>query len=117
MMALAWAGIAFGLDNFTTWFDSHNATLINDFSAKQFLKSRLLSGKSTAKELLSQFAAILIYASGNRDFETLTKISALGVKGIKEKQFIFDAVVGFWKKPLIVTAARLGRTARQRKGC
>lgn len=63
-------------------------TLINDFSAKQFLKSRLLSGKSTAKELLSQFATILVYAAGNRDFETLTKISALGVKGIKEKQFI-----------------------------
>ena len=63
-------------------------TLINDFSAKQFLKMRLLSGKSTAKELLSQFAAILVYASGNRDFETLTKISAMGVKGIKEKQFI-----------------------------
>ncbi len=32
MMALAWAGIAFGLDNFTTWFDSHNAHLINDFA-------------------------------------------------------------------------------------
>jgi putative phosphoserine phosphatase/1-acylglycerol-3-phosphate O-acyltransferase len=63
-------------------------TLINDFSAKQFLKSRLLSGKSTPKELLSQFATILIYAAGNRDFEMLTKISAMGVKGIKEKQFI-----------------------------
>jgi putative phosphoserine phosphatase/1-acylglycerol-3-phosphate O-acyltransferase len=63
-------------------------TLINDFSAKQFLKSRLLSGKSTAKELLSQFATVLVYATGNRDFEMLTKISALGVKGIKEKQFI-----------------------------
>ncbi|PQJ81134.1 HAD-IB family hydrolase [Polaribacter glomeratus] len=63
-------------------------TLINDFSAKQFLKSRLLSGKSTAKELLSQLATVLVYASGNRDFEMLTKISALGVKGIKEKQFI-----------------------------
>jgi putative phosphoserine phosphatase/1-acylglycerol-3-phosphate O-acyltransferase len=63
-------------------------TLINDFSAKQFLKSRLLSGKSTAKELLSQFATVLVYAAGNRDFETLTKISAIGLKGIKEKQFI-----------------------------
>ncbi len=31
MMALAWAGIAFGLDNFTTWFDSHTATLVKDF--------------------------------------------------------------------------------------
>jgi Na+/H+ antiporter NhaD/arsenite permease-like protein len=29
MMALAWAGIAFGLDNFTTWFDSHNSVLMN----------------------------------------------------------------------------------------
>ena len=57
-------------------------------SAKQFLKSRLLSGKSTVKELLSQFATVLVYAAGNRDFEMLTKISALGVKGIKEKQFI-----------------------------
>jgi putative phosphoserine phosphatase/1-acylglycerol-3-phosphate O-acyltransferase len=63
-------------------------TLINDFSAKKFLQSRLLSGKSTTKELLSQFATVLIYAAGNRDFETLSKISAMGVKGIKEKQFI-----------------------------
>lgn len=29
MMALAWAGIAFGLDGFTTWFDSHNSSLLN----------------------------------------------------------------------------------------
>ena len=62
-------------------------TLINDFSAKQFVKSRFLSGKSTPKELLSQFATLVAYAIGNRDFEILTKISALGVKGISEKQF------------------------------
>jgi putative phosphoserine phosphatase / 1-acylglycerol-3-phosphate O-acyltransferase len=62
-------------------------TLITDFSAKQFVKSRFLSGKSTPKELLSQFATLIAYAIGNRDFEILTKISALGVKGIKEKQF------------------------------
>lgn len=31
MMALAWAGIALGLDSFTTWFDSHNALLVKDF--------------------------------------------------------------------------------------
>lgn len=31
MMALAWAGIAFGLDNFTNWFDSHHATLVDGF--------------------------------------------------------------------------------------
>lgn len=29
MMALAWAGIAFGLDQFTTWFDSHHAAMLN----------------------------------------------------------------------------------------
>lgn len=29
MMALAWAGVAFGLDHFTTWFDSHDSTLLN----------------------------------------------------------------------------------------
>jgi len=63
-------------------------TLINDFSAKKFLQARLLSGKSTAKELLSQFAAITLYASGNRDFEVLTKLSAIGIKGLKEKDFI-----------------------------
>lgn len=32
MMALAWTGVAFGLDSFTTWFDSHNSTLITDFA-------------------------------------------------------------------------------------
>ena len=29
MMALAWAGIAFGLDGFTTWFDSHFAAMLD----------------------------------------------------------------------------------------
>ncbi len=29
MMALAWAGIAFGLDGFMTWFDSHHAALLD----------------------------------------------------------------------------------------
>ena len=62
-------------------------TIINDFSAKKFIQSRLLSGKSTSKELLAQFATILFYAAGNRDFEILTRISAFGIKGIKEKLF------------------------------
>lgn len=31
MMALAWAGVAFGLDDFTNWFDSHNGHLIDGF--------------------------------------------------------------------------------------
>ncbi len=63
-------------------------TLIDDFSAKKFVQSRVLSGKTTAKELVSQFATILLYAIGNRDFEVLTRLSAIGVKGIKEKEFI-----------------------------
>ncbi len=62
-------------------------TLINDFSAKKFMQSRVLSGKTTTKELLSQFAAVILYSAGNRDFEVLTNISALGIKGIKEKTF------------------------------
>jgi Na+/H+ antiporter NhaD/arsenite permease-like protein len=33
MMALAWAGIAFGLENFTTWFDSHKGELIQGFAS------------------------------------------------------------------------------------
>ncbi len=63
-------------------------TLINDFSVKKFMRSRLMSGKTSAKEILSQFAAVLVYASGNRDFEMLTKVSAKGIKGIPEKDFI-----------------------------
>ena len=62
-------------------------TLINDFSAKKFVQSRLFSGKSTAKELLSQFATAIFYGIGNRDFEILTRLSAFGIKGIQEKDF------------------------------
>jgi Na+/H+ antiporter NhaD/arsenite permease-like protein len=29
MMALAWAAIAFGIDGFTNWFDSHNSSLLS----------------------------------------------------------------------------------------
>ena len=29
MMALAWAGVAFGLDGFTSWFDSHLSAMLN----------------------------------------------------------------------------------------
>ena len=63
-------------------------TLIDDFSAKKFLQSRVFSGKSTSKELFSQFATVLLYSIGNRDFEVLTKVSALGIKGIREKEFV-----------------------------
>jgi Na+/H+ antiporter NhaD/arsenite permease-like protein len=32
MMAIAWAGIAFGLDNFSTWFDSHAGKVVDGFA-------------------------------------------------------------------------------------
>jgi len=70
----------------TAFFDM-DRTLINDFSAKKFMTTRLFSGKTTAKEYLTQFATAVIFATGNRDFEILTKIAALGVKGIAESAF------------------------------
>lgn len=62
-------------------------TLINDFSAKKFMTTRLFSGKTSVKEYLTQFATALVFSTGNRDFEILTKIAALGIKGIKEADF------------------------------
>ncbi len=32
MMALAWAGVAFGLDNFTVWFDSSKSALVEGYA-------------------------------------------------------------------------------------
>lgn len=71
----------------TAFFDM-DKTLINDFSAKKFMSTRLFSGKTTAKEYLTQFITALAFAAGNRDFEVLTKMAALGVKGIAESAFI-----------------------------
>ncbi|WP_411893315.1 HAD-IB family hydrolase [Winogradskyella sp. A2] len=70
----------------TAFFDM-DRTLINDFSAKKFMTTRLFSGETTIKEYLTQFATALVFATGNRDFEILTKIAALGVKGIPESAF------------------------------
>ncbi|PHR45454.1 MAG: sodium:proton antiporter [Fluviicola sp.] len=41
MMALAWAGIAFGLDGFEQWFDSHNSDLMSleTFEGVKYLAS------------------------------------------------------------------------------
>ncbi|MCA0133543.1 HAD-IB family hydrolase [Winogradskyella alexanderae] len=71
----------------TAFFDM-DRTLINDFSAKKFMTTRLFSGETTIKEYLTQFATALVFASGSRDFEILTKIAALGVKGIPESEFV-----------------------------
>ncbi len=51
------------------------------------MTTRLFSGETTIKEYLTQFATALVFATGNRDFEILTKIAALGVKGIQESAF------------------------------
>ena len=58
------------------------------FQQKKFMTTRLLSGNTTVKEYLTQFATALVFSLGNRDFEILTKIAALGLKGIKEKEFV-----------------------------
>jgi putative phosphoserine phosphatase/1-acylglycerol-3-phosphate O-acyltransferase len=71
----------------TAFFDM-DRTLINDFSAKKFMTARLFSGETTIKEYLTQFATGIVFATGNRDFEILTKIAALGVKGIPESAFV-----------------------------
>lgn len=63
-------------------------TLIRGFSAKDFAKARLLSGKVTSKEIVAQFSGILSYATGNGNFASMAALGAKGVKGIKEQVFI-----------------------------
>jgi putative phosphoserine phosphatase / 1-acylglycerol-3-phosphate O-acyltransferase len=63
-------------------------TLIKGFSAINFLQNRLLSGQMTAQEIVSQFAGVLVYASGNGNFAGMAAIGAQGVKGIKEQVFL-----------------------------
>lgn len=63
-------------------------TLIKGFSAKDFLKTRVLSGRISAKEIVAQFAGVLSYASGNGNFASMAAIGAKGVQGVKEQVFI-----------------------------
>ncbi len=63
-------------------------TLIKSFSAKGFFKTRLLSGRMTTKEIVSQFAGVLVYATGQGNFAGLAAVGAQGVKGVKEEVFI-----------------------------
>jgi putative phosphoserine phosphatase / 1-acylglycerol-3-phosphate O-acyltransferase len=63
-------------------------TLINGFSAKNFVTSRLLSGKFTSQELIAQFAGALSYARDTKNFAKMAAISANGVRGIEEQVFI-----------------------------
>ncbi len=63
-------------------------TLINGFSAKNFVASRLLSGRFTSQELIAQFAGAISYARDTGNFGKMAAISANGVKGIDEHVFI-----------------------------
>ncbi|MEL7250033.1 MAG: HAD-IB family hydrolase [Bacteroidota bacterium] len=63
-------------------------TLIKSFSAKGFFQTRLLSGKMTAKEIVAQFAGVLVYATGQGNFAGLAAVGAQGVKGVNEDIFI-----------------------------
>lgn len=63
-------------------------TLIKNFSAKEFFQARLFSGKMTTREIVAQFAGVLVYATGQGNFAGLAAVGAQGVKGIKESIFI-----------------------------
>lgn len=63
-------------------------TLIKGFSAKQFFQSRLFSGKMSTREIVAQFAGVLVYATGQGNFAGLAAVGAQGVKGIEEQVFI-----------------------------
>jgi putative phosphoserine phosphatase / 1-acylglycerol-3-phosphate O-acyltransferase len=63
-------------------------TLIDGFSAKNFVKERLMSGKFTSKELISQFSGALSYAKDNGNFASMAAISAKGVSGVSEQVFL-----------------------------
>ncbi|MEO0573161.1 MAG: HAD-IB family hydrolase [Bacteroidota bacterium] len=91
----------------TAYFDL-DRTLINDFSAKRFMRTRLFSGETTAKEYITQFMTALVFGFGNRDFEVLTKLAAMGVKGIPEKAFVKlgEEVFEDFLKPTIYPESR-----------
>ncbi len=74
-------------EHIAAFFDL-DRTLISGFSAKQFVKARLLSGKMTPKEIAMQFSGGLVYAVGNKNFAGLAAISAKGIAGITESTLI-----------------------------
>ena len=63
-------------------------TLIKGFSAKEFFQTKILSGRITAREIVAQFAGVLVYATGNGNFAGLAAVSAQGVKGVNESVFL-----------------------------
>ncbi|MEM8906865.1 MAG: HAD-IB family hydrolase [Bacteroidota bacterium] len=63
-------------------------TLIKGFSAKEFFQTRVLSGRITTREVVAQFAGVIVYAMGNGNFAGLAAVGAKGVKGVKEQLFL-----------------------------
>lgn len=63
MMALAWAGVAFGLDDFTTWFDSHAHSMVDGFSEMGH-ESKLHLFESTLLHHFGKTCEILIFLVG-----------------------------------------------------
>lgn len=63
-------------------------TLIKGFSAREFFQARFLSGKMSPREIVSQFAGVMVYALGNGNFAGLAALGANGVRGVKEQVFI-----------------------------
>jgi len=63
MMALAWAGVAFGLDGFTTWFDSHAHSMLEDYGGMDH-ESKLHILESTLLHHFGKTCEILIFLVG-----------------------------------------------------
>ncbi len=73
MMAFAWAGIAFGLDNFDSWFDSHHATLVDGFGALSH-ESKSEWMESTLLHHFGKTCEILIFLVGAMTIVEITEI-------------------------------------------
>ncbi len=62
MMALAWAGVAFGIDHFEQWFNSHDSSLIDLSAMKSEDKHHLL--ENTLLHHFGKTCEILIFLVG-----------------------------------------------------
>ena len=63
MMSLAWAGVAFGLDSFTSWFDSHSYTMVEGFVNLDH-EGRLHLMENTLLHHFAKTCEILIFLVG-----------------------------------------------------
>src|SRR5690606_41695202 len=63
MMAILWAVVAFGIDGFSTWFDSANHALVDNFSSMGHEEKQGLL-ESTLVHHLGKTAEILVFLLG-----------------------------------------------------